>query len=52
MHRTTATIPPTPRLALAAPPVKVAAPGLTDDALATTDLLGEVDAKGMTLIVW
>jgi len=35
-----------------APPVKVAAPGLTDDALAATVLLGEVDSTGMTLIVW
>jgi hypothetical protein len=53
MHRTTARMPPTPRLAIfAAPPVKVAAPGLTDDALAATDLLGGVDATGMTLIVW
>ena len=53
MHRTTAIIPPTPRLAaFAASPVKVEVPGLTGDALATTDLLGEVDATGMTLIVW
>jgi hypothetical protein len=45
--------PPTPRLAvLAAPPVKVAAPGLTVDALATTALLGDVEATGTTLIVW
>ncbi len=52
MHRATARTPPTPRLAVfAAPPVKVAAPGLTGDVLATADMLGAVDAKGMTLIV-
>lgn len=52
MHRTAAMIPPTPRLTVfAAPPVKVAAPGLTGDALATTAMLGEVDATGMTFIV-
>lgn len=53
MYRTTAMIPPAPKLAVfAAAPVKVAAPGLTGDALATTALLGEVDATGITLIVW
>jgi hypothetical protein len=53
MHRMTAKIPPAPRLAVfAAPPVKVATPGLTRDVLAVTVLLGEVDSTGMTLIVW
>lgn len=53
MHRTTAMMHPTPRFAVfVAPPVKVAAPCLTDDAPAATDKLDEVDATGMTFFVW
>jgi hypothetical protein len=51
MHRTTAMIPPTPKLAvLVAAPVKVAALGLTGDALAA--VAGVVYATGRTLMVW
>jgi hypothetical protein len=64
MHKTTARMPPTPKLAvLSAPPVNWAELGLTGDALGLNELMGEPPATtetgaltmvgtGTTLIVW